>query len=75
MGGNQEVKTGGLRPVRLLEVSRQPFSGRLVLAKSLLVPSDSARGFKEYKLPCQADLHVALLSTFILKCAALKCPN
>lgn len=36
-----------------------------MLVKSPLVLSDSARGLEDYNPPCQADLHVALLSMLL----------
>lgn len=42
-----------------------------MLVKSPLVLSKSARGLEEYNPQCQADLHVALLSMFLPRCAAL----
>lgn len=45
-----------------------------MLAKSPLVLSDSARDLEDYNPPCQPDLHVALLSMFLRRCAALQGP-
>lgn len=49
LAGNPETLTHGL-----LEVSRQPFSCRLMLAKPLLLLSDSTRGLEEHNPSCQA---------------------
>ena len=45
-----------------------------MLAKSALVLSDSARDLEDYNPPCQADIHMALLSMFLRKCAVLQGP-